>query len=265
MRTYSIDMNIESKAGVTPRTFEVGSVAGARFTARDVEGLRVQMDEQLAKEGHFSSATFTNPSIFRIARYLPTQDTEFEVQGTMTGGEGEVVAIRDGEEIFISAGSDQCDRELDPLFPDKPKQMCPHPVATTAWPYAEVRDHWDELRIQSTVTVQGHAVPLQDSRLEALVHARLSPRHAVRPGRSRTLPSCTAARLRSSTAQRRPSKSTICRPSPRGAWATRSPFGSTTPFSNVSIEHSFIPVPVGDDLAERQSEGRALPNFPMMD
>ena len=135
MRAYTIDLNIECKEGVAPRTFEIGSVAGARFTARDVEGLRKQMDEQLAEEGHFSSATFTNPSIFRIARYLLTQDTEFEVQGAMTGGEGEVVAIRDGDEIFISAGSDQCDRELDPLFPDKPKQMCPHPVATTAWPY----------------------------------------------------------------------------------------------------------------------------------
>ena len=169
MRTHNIDLNIESQSGVTTRRFEVGSVAGARFTARDVEGLRKQMDEQLAREGHFSSATFTNPSIFRIARYLLTQDTEFEVQGTMTGGEGEVVAIRDGGEVFISVGSDQCDRELDPIFPDKPKQMCPHPVATTAWPYAEVRDHWDQLRIQSTVTTQGHAVPLQDSPLDALV------------------------------------------------------------------------------------------------
>jgi|GEM_PF-3256146 hypothetical protein len=31
------------------------------------------------------------------------------------------------------------------------------------------------------------------------------------------------------------------------------------------IEHSLKPVPLGDDLSERQSEGRALKNFPMMD
>ena len=189
MRTHNIDLNIESREGITSRTFEVGSVAGARFTARDVEGLRKQMDEQLAQEGHFSSATFTNPSIFRIARYLLTQDTEFEVQGTMTGGEGEVVAIRDGDEVFISVGSDQCDRELDPIFPDKPKQMCPHPVATTAWPYAEVRDHWDDLQNSKhrhrPRDTQFHS---RTAALEALVtldYLLDMPSVIVAPGRSR--------------------------------------------------------------------------------
>lgn len=37
------------------------------------------------------------------------------------------------------------------------------------------------------------------------------------------------------------------------------------PVLERAIEHSFKPVPLGDDLAERQSEGRALKNFPMMD
>ena len=264
MRTYSTDFNIESKAGVTPRTFEVGSVAGARFTARDVDGLRQQMDEQLAKEGHFSSATHTNPSIFRITRYLLTQDTEFEVQGTMTGGEGEVVAIRDGEDIFISAGSDQCDRELDPIFPDKPKQMCPHPVATTAWPYAEVRDHWDELRIQSTVTVQGHAVPLQDSRLEALVTLD----YLLDMPSVRSLPDVAFLYCGSSpfldSAEEAVKEHNL---SPFTTWGVGDAFSVRLydPVLERSIEHDFVPVPVGDDLAERQSADRALPNFPMMD
>ena len=263
MRTHNIDLNIESKNGVTPRTFEVGSVAGARFTARDVETTRKQMDEQLAAEGHFSSATFTNPSIFRIARYLLTQDTAFEVQGTMTGGEGEVVAIRDGGEVFISVGSDQCDRELDPIFPDKPKQMCPHPVATTAWPYAEVEDHWDDLRIQSTVTTQGHAVPLQDSRLEALVtldYLRDMPS-------VQSLPDVAVLFCGSSpfldSAEEAVKEYNL---SPFTTWGVGDAFFVRLydPVLERAIEHSFMPVPVGDDLAERQLEGRALPNFPMM-
>ena len=264
MRTYSIDMNIESKAGVTSRTFEVGSVAGARFTARDVEGLRKQMDEQLAKEGHFSSATHTNPSIFRMARYLLTQDTEFEVQGTMTGGEGEVVAIRAGDEVFISVGSDQCDRELDPIFPDKPKQMCPHPVATTAWPYSEVSDHWDELRIQSTVTTQGHAVPLQDSKLEALVTLD----YLLDMPSVRSLPEVAVLFCGSSpfldSAEEAVKEHDL---SPFTTWGVGDAFSVRLydPVLERAIEHAFVPVPVGDDLAERQSEGRALPNFPMMD
>ena len=93
MKKYTIDMNIQSKHGTSTRTFNVGSVSGARFTSRDVDGLRKTMDEQLSKEGHFSSATFTNPSIFRVATYLLTQDDEFEVQGTMTGGEQHLSAM----------------------------------------------------------------------------------------------------------------------------------------------------------------------------
>ena len=264
MRTHNIDLSIESKEGVTTRTFEVGSVAGARFTARDVDGLRKQMDEQLEQEGHFSSATFTNPSIFRIARYLLTQDTEFEVQGTMTGGEGEVVAIRDGGELFISVGSDQCDRELDPIFPDKPKQMCPHPVATTAWLYGEVRDHWDELRIQSTVTTQGRAVPLQDSPLDALVTLD----YLLDMASVRALPDAAVLFCGSSpfldSAEEAVKEHNL---SPFTTWGVGDAFSVRLydPVLERSIEHSFVPVPVGDDLAERQSEGRALPNFPMMD
>ena len=166
MRIDPIDMVIESKAGRESRSIEVGSVAGARFSSRDLKGMRKTLDEALARG---ESGTKTNPSIFRIARYLLTQSDEFEVQGPLTGGEAEIVAIRSGGEIIITVGSDQCDRELDPLFQDKPKQMCPHPIARVGWPYAEVRDHWDDLRIYSHVEVAGHTIPLQDSPASTLV------------------------------------------------------------------------------------------------
>jgi hypothetical protein len=159
-------MVIQSKEGEERRSIPIGSVSGARFSSRDVEGMRRTLDAALARG---ESGTKTNPSIFRIARYLLTQSDEFEVQGPLTGGEAEIVAIRNGGEILITAGSDQCDRELDPLFQDKPKQMCPHPIAAVAWPYAEVRDHWDSLRIYSHVEVDGHVIPLQDSPASELV------------------------------------------------------------------------------------------------
>ena len=169
MNIDQIEFRVHSKTGVQERSLPIGSVSGARFCARDVDAMRKEMDEMLGRDGRYTMATRTNPSIFHLGRYLLTQGPEFEVQGTMTGGEAEVVAIRSGEEIFISVGSDQCDRELDPIFPDKPKQMCPHPLARDAWPYEEVRSHWDELRVYSHVVSGDHTVPLQDTDLTELV------------------------------------------------------------------------------------------------
>ena len=169
MRIDPIQMTIQSLQRHERRSFLVGSVSGARFAGRDVESMRQQLDETMERDGRFTMATRTNPSIFHIGRYLLTQSPEFEVQGPLTGGEAEVVAIRDRDEVFVSVGSDQCDRELDPFFPDKPKQMCPHPIATTAWPYGEVQEHWNSLRVYSHVVVGGEIVECQDSALSALV------------------------------------------------------------------------------------------------
>ena len=169
MRIDPIEMIVHSHERSERLLFPIGSVSGARYASRDLKATRRELDEILARDRRLTMATHTNPSIFRIGRYLLTQSFEFEVQGPLTGGEAEVVAIRLGDQLYITVGSDQCDRELDPLFPDKPKQMCPHPIATVAWPYDEVRDHWDSLRISSRVVSGTYTIPLQDSDLAALV------------------------------------------------------------------------------------------------
>ena len=45
MRIDPIDMVIESKEGKASRSIAIGSVAGARFSSRDVEGMRKTLDE----------------------------------------------------------------------------------------------------------------------------------------------------------------------------------------------------------------------------
>ena len=169
MRIDPIRMTIQGQAHSHTQSIPIGSLAGARFSSRDIESTRRRLDEILSHDGYFTGATHTNPSIFRITRHQLTQASEFEVQGAFTGGEAEIVAIRCEDLVLISVGSDQCDRELDALFPDKPKQMCPHPIATLAWPYQEVRPHWDKLRIYSEVQIGANTIPLQDSPLSVLV------------------------------------------------------------------------------------------------
>ena len=251
MRTTSIQLTVESREGREPRTVEVGSVSGAQFSSRDVEGMRRELDATIAREGHYTGATRTNPSIFRVARYLLTQDEEFEVQGPLTGGEAEVAAIRMGEEILISVGSDQCDRELDALFPDKPKQMCPHPIATTAWPYHEVKDHWDQLRIYSEVQVQGHTVPIQDTTLDTLVDLD----YLLGMDVVRALPDPMILYCGSSAFLEEGIAAAIAKHGLPAATAhgTGDVFVARLhdPVLDRTIEHSFRAVPIGDELEER--------------
>ena len=169
MHIDPIELNLQGLKRSERLSIPVGSVAGVRYASRDVEAMREELDEMIERNKHFSSATRTNPSIFRLGRYLLTQGHEFEVQGALTGGEAEVVVIRMGGDLYVSVGSDQCDRELDPLYPDKPKQMCPHPIARSGWYYEDVREHWDSLRIYSHVVVDNYTIPLQDSDLSELV------------------------------------------------------------------------------------------------
>jgi hypothetical protein len=169
MRIEPIEMNVEGLKRSERLSIPVGSLSGVRHASRNVEAMREELDQMIERNKHFSSATRTNPSIFRLGRYLLTQGHEFEVQGPLTGGEAEVVVIRMGGELYVTVGSDQCDRELDPLYPDKPKQMCPHPIARNGWYYEDVRDHWDRLHLYSHVVVDNYTIPLQDAELSELV------------------------------------------------------------------------------------------------
>lgn len=252
-----IEMKVVSQGGTAPRSILIGSVSGARFSARDVEALRKKMDEQIARNGHFTMLTATNPSICRMGRYLLTQAEHIEVQGPMTGGEAEAVAIRDGDDILITIGIDQCDRELDKLFPDKPKQMCPHPIATTAWPYGEVKDHWDQLRVYSHVVVGGHTVTLQDTTLDTLVDLEyLLAMDEVKQLTDPAFLYCGAAPFLDSVAQ------TI----KQHGLADEAGLGVGDrflarlydPILDRTIEHQFATVVLGDQIEERRRFPRTI-------
>ena len=255
MKLDPVTITIQRKDGSQIREIPIGCVAGARFSSRDIEGTRKELDADLARDGRYSAATLTNPSIFRIARDRLTQGSEFEVQGALTGGEAEVVLIRIGGEVLVSIGSDHCDRELDPLFPDKPKQMCPHPMARAAWPYGEVRDHWDDLRIYSEVSCGAHTIPLQDAPLSDLVTAdyllaidavKSLPDPAFIYGGSTdfldTVPDQVAKLGLPEMTSHGVGDSFLVR--------------LTDPVLDRSIEHEYSAIPVGDDYHERKDRGQ---------
>ena len=248
MHIDPIEMTIRSKDGVQRRRIAIGSAAGARYALRDVAAMRRTLDDMLARG---LAGTKTNPAICRFGRYLLTQSGVIEVQGPLTGGEGEVVAIRDGEEILISVGGDQSDRELDPVFPDKPKQMCPHPIATVGWPYAEVRGHWDDLRIYSHVVAGGHTVTLQDGPISSLVDLEfLLAMDAVRAAPDPMFLYCGAAPFLDSVGE---TVGGLRLPEETAEGVGEAFFVRLhDPVLGRTIEHGYRVVPLGDDLAERR-------------
>ena len=263
MRTYLMTFDITSRHGTESRTFSIGSVSGARFSSRQVEAMRQHLDQAIVRDGHYTVATQTNPSIFHVGRYLLTQDDEFEVQGPLSGGEAEVVAVREGHELFITLGSDQCDRELDALFPDKPKQMCPHPIATTAWPYDEVKDHWDQMRIYSHVVVEGHEVTLQDSPIVELVDLEyLLGMDGVKILHDAMVLYCGASEFLEEAIAKAIKQYDL---PPQTAHGIGDTFLARLhdPVLGRTIEHTFRTVPLGDELPERtQVPIRQMANAP---
>ncbi|NIQ33340.1 MAG: DUF2848 domain-containing protein, partial [Nitrososphaeria archaeon] len=141
-----------------------------RSTSRDIETIRSRY-EKIRAEGYHVHG---NPNICRKSRYLVTQEDVIEVQGPQTSGEVEYVAVMDKGEAFISVGSDHNDRTLVRLWTPsldkvydtaKSKQMVPAVVASDAWKYEDVKDHWDQLNLRSYITVSGNKIPYQDFKL----------------------------------------------------------------------------------------------------
>jgi hypothetical protein len=174
--------------------------------------------------------------------------------GGANGREGEYVAIRIGDEVFISVGSDQCDHAIDDIFPDKPRQMCPHPIARTAGPYAEVRDRWDKLRIYSELTCQGCTLTLQDASFATLVDCE----YLLAMDKVRAL--ADPKFLFGGATDFSPSLASEVSKRGLPAMAGHGVGDSflvrlIDPVLDCVIEHRFKAVPVGDDYDERKDRG----------
>ena len=162
-----VDLTIVDRDGCeTPLQVDVRAVRGAGFTSRDRDAVRRMSDERRRRG---LSWTATGLWTYRISSYLLTTDESIEVQGPLTGGEVEAVAVFTADDVFVGVGSDQCDREMDPYYLEKPKQMCPHPLSRKVWRLEDIQSHWDELELESQVKVGDAVVDLHKFRMAELV------------------------------------------------------------------------------------------------
>lgn len=105
------------------------------------------------------------PTIFQCGNYVLTQERDLAVIGPKTCGEVEYVIVVKNGKIYIGAGSDHTDRELEAASVPKAKQICAKPIAPVLWDYEELKDHWDGITLSSWQTVDGREIPYQKGTL----------------------------------------------------------------------------------------------------
>lgn len=140
---------VRSPQGDTDVHLDLRVALLAGYTGRDQAAVRAHIAELAA---HGVAAPTTVPAVYAVpATRLVTADT-IVVHGARTAGEAEFLIIGDGAEgLLIGAGSDHTDRELEEHSVVKAKQTCDKPVCGELWRFADIADHWDQLRLRGEV------------------------------------------------------------------------------------------------------------------
>ena len=150
-----------------PLHVEVTELVIAGWTGRDAHKLQEHIDE-LAALGVAPPATV--PCFYRAGLETLTQASQVDVLGGDSSGEGEWVLIETPQGRFIGCGSDHTDRVVEAYSIAVSKQMCPKPVGTALWPWAEVAPHWDQLEIHTEIHEAGAWVTYQRGSVSAMRH-----------------------------------------------------------------------------------------------
>ena len=161
-----IRLNLERKESTEPLNFMFSRMVNAGYVGRNQEEVRRHIEE-LAKKG--IPGPKSTPTLYPvIPRTLVTEDI-IEVYGDKTSGEVEyVLLVQDENTIYVGLGSDHSDRHLEETDIPRCKQICPNVISKTVWPLEEIRDHWDELEIQSTVIKDGRKILYQKGGLKLI-------------------------------------------------------------------------------------------------
>jgi len=118
----------------------------AGWTGRDEAALKKHIKE-LEEIG--VKPPKTTPIFYRVAASLFCSSAEIQVSGPDTSGEVEFVLMQRPEGLFVTVGSDHTDRKAETIGVTLSKQLCAKPTCPQAWPYDEVKPHWEKLVLRS--------------------------------------------------------------------------------------------------------------------
>lgn len=162
-----VSLALEREGRSQPKIFRYRRLVNAGYVGRDQDEVRRHIEE-LAKKG--IPAPRKTPTLYPVSCRMLTTDPEIEVYSGETSGEVEyVLLVKDETEIYVGLGSDHTDRHLEQTDIPRAKQICPNVLGRRVWPLEEVKDHWDDLVIRSSVWTEGNRVLYQEGRLELIL------------------------------------------------------------------------------------------------
>ncbi len=154
-------------AGDASRTLdtEVHTFVVAGWAGRDRDAIEHHIEELALIGVPRPSAV---PLYYRVAENQLSQAPSIQAVGPHSSGEVESLVFTVDGEMYVSLTSDHTDRKLESHSVALSKQLCVKPVGTTAWRFADVAGHWDELMIRSHIEENGAEVLYQEGLLSAL-------------------------------------------------------------------------------------------------
>jgi hypothetical protein len=148
-----VALNVERAAGPGVERLELVDphVVICGFTGRDP----AEVAAHIAELGEIGVAPpETTPLFMTVPGDLLQQPDSkpIEVQSADTSGEAEPVLVRiPGRGDYVGVGSDHTDRGLEAESILAGKTACPKLISPSVWPFEDVADRWDSLRLTATV------------------------------------------------------------------------------------------------------------------
>ncbi len=164
--TRHLEFDLVSEKATERRRIGVDNLILAGWTGRDRAAVEAHIAE-LAELGIAGPAT--TPIFYRVAAARLTRAECIQVAGGATSGEAEFVLVQNEGRLWVGAGSDQTDREIEAVGITVSKQLCDKPLAGALWPMAEVAGHWDRLVVRSWAVDEGRRVLYQEAELASIL------------------------------------------------------------------------------------------------
>ena len=162
----TFDLELQSGAGSQRSAVMINRLVVAGWTGRDPVAVEKHIKEleELGVKRPASTPIFYRASVARL-----TTQGVIEATGEASGGEVEYLLLKHDGRLWVGAGSDHTDRQVETYGVTVSKQMCDKPMATQFWAYDEVAPHWDRLMLRSYVTEGGKRSTYQDGTVAAML------------------------------------------------------------------------------------------------